>query len=323
MAERKFYQRAEVWLARAHLIHWIFDLAFAFAAGCAAYLRHLPWWAVSLSAFGAAALVIVVIVSVLHCIDYWKAEITASPRNGLGAVVARRHMIVFLLVAMGIAGAILLATALVGWVLNSSGTFEAFRTSPLPQAETQTVGQPPQTTPSVPVRSPADADKEIAVIDDVYDLLRNSEPISGEGMRVESGWWNAWVDPKNNPDYDQAVNNFTLRFANIGKSMQTLKDKTPQYFDGDLSTIVDTFNFEEANRSIDSWVGVIVTLKMYIDISQLKSSGSGNYDINRIIGPHNTAFEKTMTVLHDWIYNSKNALSLRRKQLSDIAARAK
>jgi hypothetical protein len=164
------------------------------------------------------------------------------------------------------------------------------------------------------MRSASDADKEIPVIDNVVDIIRESEPLEGEGMRLSSNWFNALVRPELMPAYDADLRKYNLDIVGTNAKFATLKNRTPQYFEDDISLITDKWDFETLSRPFDNFVGAWFALKAIADRSKATFE-----DTTRLMAPHRAMFEKALVAYHDWSYNSKEALLNRRKELSKIA----
>jgi hypothetical protein len=182
-------------------------------------------------------------------------------------------------------------------------------TNPLPIA-----AYPPKAS-VFPVRAPSDADKEIPVIDRVVELLRDFEPIRGEGMRLVSNSFNALVRPETMPTYEADLREYGLAITAADAKLTLAKNQAPQYFEDDIEIITNKADFENLYRTFSNFTGAWFALKSIADRSKATSE-----DAERLMALHRAAFEKADGEFGDWITNSRESLLNRRKDLSRIAA---
>jgi hypothetical protein len=188
---------------------------------------------------------------------------------------------------------------------------------PLAVSPPQTVSPPTtSSTPAFPARSASDADKEIPVLDAVFAIMRDAQPLEGEGLRLSGRYTEALQNDAATAKYDDELAAFRTALTGIYAKLLAIKDGSPQYFDDDISSIVDKVDFDSIRRSFDNFVGAWTALKLTVDTNKARPD-----DIDRLLSLHKQSFDKSMNIYHDWLYNSKEALLNRRKQLSAIAGR--
>jgi hypothetical protein len=110
-----------------------------------------------------------------------------------------------------------------------------------PPPEQQSHQTPPDSLPppSRPL-SPAEADRKVKTIDQFLDLLGDEmQPLISRGSRLQTGAWNAFADPKNNPNYAADLFAYIELAKSTDEKLRVLIAKHLEY--PDLAAAVDSF----------------------------------------------------------------------------------
>jgi len=283
-----------------------------------------PPMLVAIVGIGSAVALCVGAVAVLRDTHAWIRTHLENPTSRLSRAASkmRPRLVPIMLIAMGAAGAILIVAALSGFLLyNPVKIADGVPIAPIAPVSHALVSPPALVFPA---RSASDADREILIIDKVLAVLReDAEPRIAEGMNLGSNFWNAYLDPAHYPNYDEKWSAVRTGITGVNATFIQMKAQNPQYFDDDLSLIIDQFNFDTVRMPLDDFVGSLVILKQIIDRPKLSQGGTLQDDISRLFAPQRAAFEKALNSYREWISGSRTALLKRRSELSLIASRQK
>jgi hypothetical protein len=191
------------------------------------------------------------------------------------------------------------------------------------ELQPQIAAAPAVVIAKAPSRSPADAEKEVGLIDSLLQALRDAEPILQSGRAIQSDFVISLSSTDENVRqlFDRNAAIFSKGFAAVNASFVGLEHDHDQYFQGDIDEIVNAFNFEEAIAKSDAYIRAVTSLEYIIDHG--KSSSQLQDAVGPILNLQHERFGDMLTRFQDWIASSRTALMARRNDLSEVAARAK
>jgi hypothetical protein len=111
---------------------------------------------------------------------------------------------------------------------------------------------PPAPSPSRPL-SAYEVEKKLPVIDAFLSVLQDDmQSTIDDGPRLQTNWWNAIKDPKNNPKYGEELVSYRDKIkANLAK-LDSLRDRNPQY--QDLVVVTQQTYWQPVTTAVDKFV---------------------------------------------------------------------
>lgn len=166
-------------------------------------------------------------------------------------------------------------------------------------------------------RSPTDADREIPIIDKLYDILqKEAQPQVQQGF----GDWRDALDADKTEAYFKALDALRDQFRIISGKLRDATQEIPQFCEDDLSVIVDPRKDDNVTRALDKLRAILTSLRNVVDPEKFKSSRQTNRFFD-VLAPHLQAVGSALTAYGIWISWTERQLLDRRKELSEIASR--
>jgi|GEM_PF-3645552 len=76
-----------------------------------------------------------------------------------------------------------------------------------------------------------DAERKITALDDILKFLRVDLDIGNRAAGLQSGWWNAYLDPKNHPNFQNDLRDFHDEMNVALGKLEAMKGRHPDYPD--------------------------------------------------------------------------------------------
>lgn len=189
--------------------------------------------------------------------------------------------------------------------------------------------------PVYAARSPSDADKEIPIVDQIYDFIRdNSESLPQRGQELLQKWFMVMGDADQIASYKAELDKFAYEFMRVNDKILAMARQSGPYCLNDLCLIVSDAtknNFDLINsigrfeNALDSLSPVVdrekytknyLTIKKDADINEIVTRSH----FSEIVAPYIEPPNRLLAAYRIWVSWVQRLLLERRDQLS-IASR--
>jgi hypothetical protein len=187
----------------------------------------------------------------------------------------------------------------------------------------------PVSPPPLATRAPGDADREIPVLDEIYNVITTeAAPQPQEGTTLVGTWLAALQEGKGD-DYLSRLAEFRSRVTKVDNDIVQAVLKRQIYCANDLCEILGARPGDGVANAIDRFRNLFAGFYKMADPNKTKEIrpphlglGGGAYnDVSTLLDPHLKPVYDALNVYQNWVSSTTNKLVARREELSKIASR--